>query len=166
MGGTTELSKLDEKLLLLAGTHSPEEISREIGGVLSPARVAVQIEKLLKSRDWLSLAQQDALITYKLGRILNNLEAQYQDLDAMKAQVQVLRALSDRLDKRNSATQSDLNSYNANVGRQLGHVVDLTLTYMKGALRESVDAEAWDALVSDAMALAWSEIQKKQIEDA
>jgi hypothetical protein len=158
-------SKLDEKMLLLAATHSPEEISRELGGVISPARVAANIEMLLQSHDWLTLAQQDALVTWKLGRILNKLEEQFMDLGNAKVQIQLLKILGDRVKQRHSASQQDLETYNQNVGRQLGHVVDLALTYMKGALREEVDPQRWDELVQDAMALAWQEIQSKQIEE-
>jgi hypothetical protein len=74
-----------------------------------------------------------------------------------------LKDVLDRLEKRQARITADLNTYNASVGQQLGHVVDLALTYMKGALRESVDAEKWDELVLDAIAVAAHEIEKKQI---
>jgi len=161
----TDLSKpgaFDERILSLADHMSPEQISRELGDVVTPARVALRIHELLKAQDWLSLAEQDRLVTYKMRKILTKLEGQYMDLDSAKVQVKVLQAIGTRLDKRAAATTEDLQTYNANVGRTLGRVVDLALTYMKGALREQVDPELWDSLVMDALEQARREIERGQ----
>ncbi|MDF2506234.1 MAG: hypothetical protein K0Q52_93, partial [Microbacterium sp.] len=56
------------------------------------------------------------------------------------------------------------NTYNQNVGAVLGRVVDMSLSYMKGALRDQVDPEKWDELTQEALVLAWNEIEKKQVE--
>lgn len=158
------LSELDRKILRLSDHMSPEQISREIGGVLSPAKCRLRIEVLLDSQDWLTLARQDAVVTWKLRTILGDLESRFADNDSLKIQVSILDKIGKRLSSRRAATVDDLNSYSANVGRQIGHVVDLALTYMKGALREEVDPERWDALVDEALDLAQQEIEKKQIE--
>lgn len=161
----TEIARgsLDDRMLALADRCSPEEISEALGHAVSPAAIHRRIRELLAARDWLSEAEQDKLITLKMKRILGELEGRFLDLDNAKVQLQLLRAIGERLDKRREATEVDLNSYSANVGRQLGHVVDLALTYMKGALREEVDSDKWDALVADALSMAWVEIEKKQI---
>lgn len=158
------LNKLDAKILSMADHASPEEISLKLGGTISAAGIAARAKQLLTSRDWLTAAEQDELVTYKMRRILGELETKYLDYDGAKVQLSLLRAIGERLDNRRAATAVDLSTYTENVGRQLGHVVDLALSYMKGALREEVDPTKWDALVDEAMGLAQQEIEKKQIE--
>ncbi|MDL5351205.1 hypothetical protein [Microbacterium sp. zg-YB36] len=157
-------NELDAKILRLADHCSPEEISRELGGALSPARVAAHTKALLKSQDWLTDAEQDAIVTWKMRRILAKLEEQYMDLDNAKAQLAALKLIGERLDKRRAATQLDLTTYSETVGRQLGRVVDLSLTYMKGALRDEVDPDRWDELVQEAVLMAREKIEEKQVE--
>lgn len=154
---------LDVKLLQLADSHSPEEIGERLR--LSPKAVAARITELLKMRDWLTAAQEDALITLKMKRILVQLEDRYLDLDNAMMQLRLLKEIGNRLDKRQAATSVDLSTYNQNVGRVLGQVVDSSLAYMKGALREQVDPELWDTLVMEAMQHARTEIAKNEIEE-
>jgi len=157
---------VDEQLIAYAVMDlSPEEISGRIGGVLSPARVRLRVNDLLTSGDWLTDAQKErALLSIALRQIGDIQQvAGSGDLEASKVLLVYLKDVLDRLEKRQVRITADLNTYNASVGQQLGHVVDLALTYMKGALRESVDAEKWDELVLDAIAVAAHEIEKKQI---
>lgn len=155
---------IDEQILRLADTCSPEEISLIIGGILSPARVAARTADLLKAQDWLTERQQEQLVLRNMRVILRRLSGPHMDLDTAKVSLQYLKAIGDRLDKRAAANEQDLQTYNDNVGRQLGHVVDMALSYMKGALREEVDPDRWDELVLEALDLAQAEILSKQVE--
>lgn len=159
-----EISRLDDKMLALADTRSVREISEALGGVITPTRVAARIDELLDTRDWLTEAKQDQLNVYKMRRVLSELEGQYLDLDNAKVQLSYLKAIAERLDKRRAATDVDLERYSQNVGRQIGRVVDESLAYMRGALREEIDSDRWDELVREAMTIAWGKIQEKQLE--
>lgn len=106
------LSALDEKLLRLADHNSPDEISRHLGGAISPARAAARIKELLKTRDWLSAAEQDEIVTWKMRQLLGSLEEAYfkGDLASAKIQLDFLKAIGDRLDKRRAATEDEKNA--------------------------------------------------------
>lgn len=140
---------------------SAEEISERIGRHLSPARVIQKTKELLRGGDWLDLAEKESALLRLLQERVIELQRAH-DLDSIKIQGGLIKDLLIRLDKRRAAVDSDLNTYNENVGRQLGHVVDLTLTYMKGALRDQVDPAKWDELVADALVMAQVEIEKRQ----
>lgn len=141
-----------------------QEISERLGGVVSPVQVGARIKELLKMKNWLTAAEQDQEITLEMQRVLATLKARFQDNENLSLQLKVLKELGTRLDKRAAATQVDLNTYDANVGRQLGRVVDLALSYVKGALREKIDADEWDSLVLEAMGHARAEIVKNEVE--
>ncbi|GAA4481784.1 hypothetical protein [Microbacterium panaciterrae] len=156
---------VEEQIIVYAAMKlSPEDISERIGGALTPARVRLRVKELLQEGDWLEDAEAEkALLTIALRQIGDIQQiAGSKDLEAAKVLLTYLKDVLDRLEKRQSKLTTNLNTYNQNVGRQLGHVVDLALTYMKGALRESVDAEKWDELVLEAMTLAWTEIERHQ----
>jgi hypothetical protein len=88
------------------------------------------------------------------------------DLDSIKVQASIIKDLLTQLDKRQKANETDLSTYNANVGRQLGHVVDLVLTYMRGAMRDEIDLQKWDDSIEEALVLAQAEIAKRQAVEA
>ena len=156
-----EMSIDDQLIAGAARGLSAEDISREIGGIMSPARVMVRTRELLRAGDWLEEKEQEqALLIVLRNRVYELQKAK--DLDSIKVQASIIKDLLAQLDKRAKANEVDLNTYSANVGRQLGHVVDLVLTYMRGAMREEIDLEKWDASIEEAMVLAVAEIQKKQ----
>mgnify|MGYP003135693562 CR=1 FL=1 len=112
--GDIAKSKTDERMLLLADSHSPEEISRDLGGLVSPARVASHVKGLLKNRDWLEEAEQDQIVTWKMRRLLRKLEEQYTDLNNVKVQLQLLKAIGERLDRRAALTEEQKSQLYAN----------------------------------------------------
>lgn len=156
---------IDVKLLALADGHSPEEISQRLGGTVTPKGVATRITELLKARNWLTAAQLDQLITLKMIGILAKLEAKFEDVGNLTLQLKILKELGNRLDKRAAATQVDLNTYDQNIGRQLGRVLDQAMSYMQGALRDKVDPDQWDELKREALEHARYEIAKNEIEE-
>lgn len=156
----------DAKMLQLADSHSPTEISIALGGIISPEKVASRVQVLLRQKNWLTAAQEDALITYKLKMMLLEFEGKHLDKDTGMMRFRILDKLGARLERRTSATEEDLDKLYGNQGRLMGKVVDNALSYMKGALREKVDAEHWDALVSEALMSAQAEIAKHEAVDA
>lgn len=160
-----ELSIDDQLIMGAARGMTPEDISREINGILTPARVMVRTRELLKAPDWLTRAQQEQSLLIVLRNRVHQLQRE-SGLDAIKVQAGIIKDLLGQLDKQYERTEADLNSYSQNVGRQLGHVVDLVLTYMRGAMREEIDLEKWDASIEEALVLAASEIEKKQAVEA
>jgi hypothetical protein len=144
---------------------SPEEISARLGGVLSPARVMVRTRELLRSNDWLTEAEKERALLRTLQERVQELR-RANDLDSIKAQFVIVKELLAQIQKRQLATDDQLATYNTNVGRELGRIVDLTLTYMKGALRNEIEPQRWDDLVQEALIMAQNEIAKKQVEAA
>lgn len=104
----THASVADGKILALADRMSPEEISEEIGGWYKPKEVAARIQALLKSRNWLTMAQEDQLVTVKMRELLAKLEERFFDLDNASMQLKVLKEIGTRLDKRQAATDFDI----------------------------------------------------------
>lgn len=155
---------LDVKLLQLADSFSPEEIGERLR--LSPSAVAARITELLKMRDWLTAAQEDALITLRMKRILAQLEERYLDLDNAMMQLRLLKEIGNRLDKRQAATSVDLNTLYDNQGRIMARAFDIALSYMRGALRDEIDPERWDELTDEALQHAEAELQKHEAIEA
>lgn len=160
-----ELSIDDQLIMGAARGLSPEDISREIGEVMTPARVMVRTRELLRSGDWLEQKEQEQALLTTLRNRVYELQKR-DDLDSIKVQASIIKDLLAQLDKRQKANETDLNTYNANVGRQLGHVVDLALTYVRGSFRDQIEPTRWAEVIQEAMVMAASEIEKKQVEAA
>lgn len=165
MSSEVVLSKIDQTILRYCDSESAEEISRRLGGVVTPERVAALKEQLLGSKNWVTAAQQDELVLYRLRNILAQLEERYLDLDSAMVQLRLLKEIGNRLDKRREATQIDLETYDANVAREMTRAYDIALGYMKGALRGEIDPDIWDEVARDALAHAGREVAKKVIEE-
>jgi len=153
---------VDDQLLELAAMEfSPEEISRRMGGIINPAQVRLKVDELTKNGNWLTAVQQEHALLSMLRTNLMEMRSETFDLDNIKLQHTYVETLLKRADRRQEITASQLETYDANVGAQLGAVVDAALSYMKGALREEVDAAKWDALVAEALEDAWVKINSK-----
>jgi hypothetical protein len=144
---------------------SAEDMSRELGGIMSPARVMVRTRELLRAGDWLEEKEQEQALLIVLRNRVYELQKS-NDLDSIKVQASIIKDLLTQLDKRQKANETDLTTYNANVGRQLGHVVDLVLTYVRGSFRDQIEPDRWIEVIQEAMVMAAAEIEKKQIEAA
>lgn len=143
---------------------SAEEISERIAGALTPARVMVRLRQMFTGGTRLDDAERELAILRLLEKNLVDLNRMMLDKDIATVQLQYAKELMNRLAARRKLAEEDINSHNAAIGRELGHVVDLVLVFMKGALREKVDPQKWDELVLDAMAMAQLEIEKHQVE--
>lgn len=158
-------NKVDSKILAMAATHSPEEISIALGGTIKPDKIAAHTQTLLRSKNWLTAAQEDRLLTIRMNNMLIELEARYLDIDNAKIRLSILKELGNRLDKRAAATQEDLDKLYGNQGRIMAKAFDLALSYMKGALREAVDPEKWEELKQEGLRNAQLQLSRHQAED-
>lgn len=155
---------IDDLLIELAASgKSREEISRRIGGVLSPERVDQRVNEILKAPDWLTRAQQEVALIRLLQVNIVDLQAS-PSLDSMKLVLAYIREVFAQMQKHGQATERDLNTWNENTGRELGRIVDKALSYMQGALREKVDPDMWEQVKLEAMQAAWHDIQARQVE--
>src|SRR5690606_18325977 len=127
---------------------SPEDTSREIGGIMSPARVMVRTRELLRSPDFVDEKQKEQALLLGLRNRIYELQKST-DLDSSKVQAALINDLLAQIDKRSKANEHDLNTFNANVGRLLGQVIDRTLSYMRGAFREEIDPAKWDEALEE-----------------
>jgi hypothetical protein len=159
------LSQIDKTILRYCDSESAEEISRRLGGVITPERVAAQKTVLLTSRKWIDAAEQDELVLYRLRRILAAFEGQTLDNDNAMVQLRFLKEIGNRLDKRREATQVDLETYDLNVAREMTRAYDIALGYMKGALRGEIDPDVWDELAREALAHAGREVTQKALDE-
>lgn len=160
-----EMSIDDQLILGAARGLSPEDISREIGGIVTPARVMVRTRELLRADNWLEEKEKEQALLIILRNRVYDLQ-QSRDNDSIKLQASLIKDLLTQLGQREKANQEDLNTYSMNVGRQLGRVVDLVLTYMRGAMREEIDPAKWDSSIEEALVLAQAEIEKRQAVEA
>lgn len=154
----------DDAILRYVNSHSPEEISHMLNGIISPERVMSRTQELLKSRGWLTLQQRQTNNHLQLSALLAKLQERYLDLDTAKVILATIKELFKQNEALGRATDEDLNKLYGNQGAIMARVVDGALGYMRGALREHVPAELWDTLLEEAMAHARDEIAKHQDE--
>lgn len=163
-----ELSRIDEEILRYADSMSPEEISQRWNGVIEPEQVAARTKQLLKSRKWLTQAQEEELVLLRLRNTLTMIEKAMSDsgmidLDTAMVQLRFLKELGNRLDKRRAATQVDLETYDMNVARQLGRVLDLTIESLRRTFISEIDEDLWDAAVQRSIAQARDILEEKAV---
>ncbi|UOE45978.1 hypothetical protein [Agromyces larvae] len=159
------ISEIDRQILQLQVSGvTPEEMSRRLRGTVSPARIILRLHELANSGDYLTALQQKRLDILFIREMLGELRSRYLDVDHAKVILSLIKEVMAQEDKMLATTEHDLNTYNEAIGQQLGRVVDSSLAYMKGALREKVDPELWDSLIVEAMQHAQAEILRHQIE--
>lgn len=159
---------IDDALLQAAVLGlSAEETSTRIGGILSPARVMIRTREMLAGGNWLEDAERERAILRLLEKNLIELNNTFLDMDNAKVQLAYAKELFGRLDKRMAATETDLTTYDENVGRQMGHVVDIVLAYVGGRVvgrTEAITPDEWRGLIEEGMEMARYEIGTKQVE--
>ncbi|QIK64522.1 hypothetical protein G7068_16230 [Leucobacter viscericola] len=159
---TRPANAMDDKILQLAGSRSPEEISFMLGGLITPERIASRTQELLKSKNWLTQQQEQRRLYLTLSALLATLQDGYFDLDKAKVILATVKQLSAQAERLGAATEEDLNKLYGNQGRIMAQVVDGAFGYMRGALRERVPAELWDELMIEALSHARDEIAKHE----
>lgn len=134
---TRPANKVDDKLLQLADSHSAEEISALLGGVLSPKTVASHTKKLLKSKNWLTRAEESQLLLHRLRKVLIELEGKFLDNDNATQRLRYIKEIGARYDARDAATQVDLDVLYGNQAIIMGQAIELALQKALTSLRES-----------------------------
>lgn len=93
---------LDRKLLRAAAQDlGPNEISRAVGGVITPAQAAQRVRDLLESRNWLTWFEQQQLLLESINEIVANMQKWVDagSIDHIKATLQALKLKQDQLNK-------------------------------------------------------------------
>lgn len=166
MSDVQRVGDLDRRILEYAAIgHSPDEISRMLGHVLSPAKVAIRTHQLLESPDnWLSIPEQINLNLRMLRETLSELRSRYLDLDNAKVQLTYMKEISAQLEKIQSSNRQDLDTYNQMVGRAMVAAYDIALAHIGGVLRDRIEPEEWSALKREALEVAQAEVARRQVE--
>lgn len=141
-----QLSDIDKVLVRYGDTLSPAQIAVKLKGVLTPEQVLARLHKLTETPDWLSAAQEDQLITLKMKVIVQELSEL--PLTARNAEV-ILKGLSEignRLDRRLSATEADLNKHYAFEGMVLLDMTQSAITFMRDVILsgKQLSEASWD----------------------
>lgn len=156
---------MDDTILRYADSHSPEEISYMLGGLVSPERIAGRVQELLKSKNWLTRAQQQQRLYLTLTGLLAKLQERYLDLDTAKVILATVKELFKQTQELGKATDEDLNKLYGNQGLIMARIVDKSLSYMQGAFRDEIPAEKWEAVMYEALQIARDEIALHEIEE-
>ena len=157
-------NKMDDTILRFAGSHSPEEISYMLGGLVSPQRVAARVQELLASKSWLTQQQEQRRLYLTLSGVLAELQGRYLDVDNAKVILQLIKEQSRQLEVASRAQETDLNKLYDNQGRIMARIFDMALSYIRGALRDEIDPDRWDELQAEALLMAQGEIAKHEME--
>ncbi|MFT4260352.1 hypothetical protein [Microbacterium sp.] len=162
MGTEVANGRVDQTILRYCDSESAEEISLRLGGVVSPERVAARKEVLLTTKNWVTAAQQEELILYRLRVLLAKIEERFQadDLDSAMVQLRLLKEIGNRFDKRREATQLDLEKLYGNQAAMMLRAFDIATSYLRGAFREQIDQETWDEAILEGMRRAEAELEK------
>ena len=131
---------IQDRVLRLADIHSPEEISRELGGVLSPAKVRLLLNDLLSKngRTWMDDDQREELLLYRLSNVIEKFEDMTLagSIEHAKVYLAYLRTVKEMLDKRQAQRQVDLNALYANQAQIMFDAVKIATAGMVSALRD------------------------------
>lgn len=162
-----EQGGLDRKILQFAAAgNSPEEISRKIGNVLPPTKVALRIHKLIDSPDeYLSIPQQIRLNLQMMRDTLGELNSRYLDDANAKTRLAYMKEIAGSLERLQKTNDTDMELYSANVGRAMAAAYDIALAHIGGRLGDRVPIEEWAVLKREALEVAQGEVAKKQLED-
>lgn len=163
----TSLSDVDAVIVRYADTLSPAQIAHKIEGILTPQQVMTRIGQLLESSDWLTLTQQDVLVTLKMKQLVVELEEQPRTSRNAEILVRALEAVGTRLDKRKEATEQDLSRLYAFQGTVMLDAIQKAMEHMKKQLTSSpdsaLDAAEWDASLAQALRLAQLEVESHEV---
>ena len=162
---TVTNSSIEDKMLAYAASHSPAEISRLLGGVVTPEEVASRTVRLLHDRDWLSLAQKRQLAYIEMQEIVASFRDWARDgsKDAAEIVLRGTQQIMKFLDK-DQASLSEMQvtitaAYAARMGEAISLALDALLSLLRTKGLEISDEEMVEAL-KVVMPIAFNEIDK------
>jgi len=136
---------------------SPEETSRRLDGVITPARVITRTRALLAGDDWVSDIEQERLLIRILRERVIELQGAH-DLDSIKAQGVIIARLLDQLNRRSAALDSVHVRITAQLGSTLARAVStfgkLLRSELEATASVSASAQQWDDATLVALAAA------------
>jgi len=152
-----KLSEIDKTLLRYADSKSPQELSFLVNGALTAEECAARVASLLESPDWLSLTQQDALVTMRMRLLIAEMEEMPRTTRNAEVLLRGLEVLGNRLEKRSSGIESDLKRLYAWQGELLVEAVTVMIDYLKPRIPDliledgSFDDDEWNVAVENAI---------------
>lgn len=134
---------IDNKILRLADTHSPEEISKSLGNFMTPARVRLRLQELVgkNGRSWLDDRQREEILMLRMQKMVSEFEevmSQGFSLEHAKVYLTYLREVGTLLERRAKAREVDLNAL-------YGNQAQIMFEAIKMAMRSVVDEIQRDA---------------------
>lgn len=127
---TPGLGPVDKQIMTLAGQRkSLEEISREIGGLLTPVEIHARITSIIESRDWLSTLDQKRLVLDNMAFMVDKLKDQIENAEYLtKDEANAYRtSLKDYLTMINDVNMQD--------EAQMMRISEVHARVMAGAIR-------------------------------
>lgn len=146
-----KLADLDRVLLRYADSRSPAELSLLVNGALTPEECAARISALLEKSDWLSMTQQDALVTLKMRQLISELEDQPRSTRNAEVLIRALESLGNRLERRSQAIEGDLQRLYAWQGQIMVEALSMIAEHLRRRLPEvgAVEEGAWNEVVEE-----------------
>jgi hypothetical protein len=118
------LGPVDQKIMKLAGLRkSPEEISNEIGGILSATEVAARIIRINQSHDWLSTLDQKRLLLDDMAALVGRLKTKVEtaeylhkdDANAYRTALKDMMTMINEVNTQDEATMMRISEAHAHI---------------------------------------------------
>lgn len=172
VGADGELSGLDRRLLeMAAAKRSPEEMGEELS--MPPARAAQRVREILSSRDWLSRAEEEALLIQEMTDLKESLKRLVERFDdaeylhgldpryiAMLSKV--MGDLMKAVEQRRKAAQSERISIRSAHAKLVVVAIERAFTHVSRELRMqyAVDEVVLRDLMEEALPKAIASLQE------
>lgn len=165
----TGLSLRDSTILTLAYKGATAE---QIGAELqvSPERVAIELNRLTGSIDWLSDLQQYRLTFHGLQSLVGNLRElaeSGQDAHITKAYLEAIRLVFEQLEAQRARVDADIERVEAAQARKLLEIVDRSFYHALGKLEATfrdagVPREAIEQAFQDSIVMIAAEYDERE----
>lgn len=166
----TGLSKRDAEILKYAGRgESPEQIAARWPGT-PPAKVASEIDRLLKSQDWLSELQATKLLLLSLWEYKGALEdwAKSGDEKLGRLYLQTVIQLLDRLEAQRQRVDADIDRVQVAQAKAFTDIIDRAFYVALDRLEQRIEIprEALEAEFQDAILFVAGELDAQERKEA
>lgn len=165
----TGLSRRDQDILKFAGRgESPEAIAARWPGT-PPAKIASELDRLLKSQDWLSELQQTKLLILSMWEYKGALEdaAKAGDEKLGRLYLQTLSELLNRLEVQRQRVDADIERVNSAQAKAFTDIIDRAFYVALDRLEQRMDIprEELEAEFQDAVLFVAGQIDAQEREE-
>lgn len=167
-----KIADIDRVLLRYADTRSPAELSLLVQGVFTPEECAARVSSLLEKSDWLSMTQQDALVTLKMRQLISEMEDQPRTTRNAEVLIRSLEVLGNRLEKRSQAVESDLTRLYQWQGQLFIEAVTMVMEHVQRRVSEIVGIQGseptdsqWNQIVEEGIRRAGVLLANHEVSD-